>query len=191
MFAARTAATCGRRAGGARAACSSACTFEGEPAERTLVVFKPDSLQRALLGELLSRFERRGFKAVGMKLLQPSRTLTDQHYDEHRDKPFFDKASGFLSSGPVVASVWEARGAIAAARAMVGATEPLESPLGTIRADYGVHWRRNLVHSSACAVSARREIDLWFRPEELVPWAQSHAGWLYELPGTTPERPAG
>ncbi|KAL1520770.1 hypothetical protein AB1Y20_022336 [Prymnesium parvum] len=160
----------------------SRCTYEGTRAQRTLVVFKPDTLQRGLLGELMQRFERRGFKPVGFKMLRPSMELARLHYEEHREKPFFSRACGFLASGPVVASAWEARGVIAAVRQMVGGTEPLENAPGTIRGDYGVHWRRNLIHSSSDEQTAAREVALWFRPDELVGWEQSVAEWLYELP---------
>ena len=160
----------------------SPCTFEGELAQRTLIVFKPDTLQRALLGEVIQRFERRGLKVVALKMLWPSLELAEEHYAEHRERHFFSRACGFISSGPVVASVWEGRDATATVRGMVGATEPLESPPGTVRGDYGVHWRRNLIHSSASPEEAAREVALWFRPDELVPWEQSTARWLYELP---------
>ena len=132
------------------------------------------------------RFERRGFKAVGFKMLWPTTELAHKHYEEHREREFFDRACGFLSSGPVVASVWEARGVIAAVRGMVGGTEPLDCSPGTIRGDYGVHWRRNLIHSSSDPESAVREIALWFEPHELVAWEQYAARWLYELPPPTP-----
>ena len=161
---------------------TSPCTYEGEPAQRTLIAFKPDTLQRGLLGELVQRFERRGLKLVGLKMLRPSRALVEEHYHEHRGKPFFERACVFVASGPVVASVWEGRGAISAVRALIGKTEPLECPPGTIRGDFGAHWRRNLVHGSDSVESAEREIKLWFSPEELHPWEQATAPWLYELP---------
>lgn len=128
------------------------------------------------------RFERRGFQPVAFKMVRPSMDLARAHYQEHSQKPFFEVACKFLSCGPVVASVWEARGVIAAVRRMVGSTEPLECLPGTIRGDYGVHWRRNLIHSSSDAESAAREIKLWFDPSELFPWDQRLAPWLYELP---------
>ena len=128
------------------------------------------------------RFERRGFKVIGFKMLWPTTELAAAHYEEHRERHFFGRACGFLTSGPVVASVWEARGVVAAVCGMVGGTEPLDCPPGTIRGDYGVHWRRNLIHSSSDPESAAREIALWFEPAELVPWEQATSPWLYELP---------
>jgi nucleoside-diphosphate kinase len=161
---------------------ASACTYEGELAQRTLVALKPDTLQRALLGEIVQRFERRGLKLCALKMLQPSRTLVERHYAEHRGKPFYERACVFLASGPVVASVWEGRGAIDLVRNMVGTTEPLDSAPGTIRGDYGVHWRRNLIHASDSTEAAQREIDLWFLSHEIVDWQVQAAPWLYELP---------
>ena len=160
------------------------CTYEGLAAERTFVAFKPDTLQRSLLGEQLGRFERRGLQLRALKMLVPSRQLAEAHYAEHREKPFFERVCIFLSSGPVVASVWEGRGAIGACRAMIGVTEPLESAPGTTRGDFGVHWRRNLVHGSDSVEAAEREIGLWFEPHELLDWERADARWRYELPGT-------
>lgn len=206
---------------GARRLCASPCTYEGEPAQRTLVAFKPDTLQRALLGETLARFERRGLKhalrglersanrarrgppagvaprptprrplrrdpchhrLVGLKMVRPTRELVEAHYEEHRAQPFFERACTFLASGPVVASVWEGRGAISAVRSMIGVTEPLESAADSVRGAHGLHWRRNLVHGSDSVESAAREIGLWFGPDEIVSWEQALAPWLYELP---------
>lgn len=163
---------------------SQVCTYDGTPAERTFIACKPDSLQRALLGEVFGRFERRGFQLCALKLLVPSRSLVEAHYEEHRGKAFFERACVFMASGPVVASVWEGRGAVSACRAMIGVTEPLESAPGTIRGDFGVHWRRNLVHGSDSVDSAEREINLWFEPHELVAWTRPSAPWLYELPSS-------
>ena len=160
----------------------SPCTFEGAPSQRTLIALKPDTVHRGLVGTLLARFEQRGFKVVALKMMQPSRELAERHYEEHRGKHFHERACCFLCSGPVVAAVLEGRGVIAAARRMIGVTEPLESAPGTIRADFGAHWRRNLVHGSDSEVAAEREIRLWFKPEELVPWESCAAEWVYETP---------
>ena len=141
-------------------------------------------MQRGLCGEILSRFERRGLKPIALKLLHPTRALAEAHYAEHRSKPFFERVCVFLSSGPVVACVLEGRGVIGAARKMLGPTETLDAPPGTIRGDYGVHWRRNLCHASDGEESAAREIALWFRDDELAPWDQTNAPWLYELPSS-------
>lgn len=163
--------------------CVSACTHAGEMAQQTFVAFKHDVLQRALLGMVLSRFEQRGLKLVGLKLVRPTRSLVEQHYAEHRDRDFFERACVFLASGPVVASVWEGRHAVSAVRAMCGsASEPHNCERGTIRGDFGLHWRRNLVHSSDSPEAAQREVALWFQPEELSSWEQALAPWLYELP---------
>jgi nucleoside-diphosphate kinase len=156
---------------------------DGELAERTFVAFKHDVLQRALLGEILTRFERRGLKLVGLKLVQPTRALVEEHYAEHRGRNFFDRACLFLASGPVVASVWEGRQAISAVRAMSGgSSEPHACERGTIRGDFGLHWRRNLVHTSDSPAAAQREVALWFGPEEVLSWESALAPWLYELP---------
>ena len=170
---------------GARRALSSApspCTYEGTPSQRTLLALKPDTVQRGLIGALLSRFEQRGFKVVGLKMLQPSRELAESHYEEHRGKPFYERACTFIASGPLVAAVLEGRGVIGATRTMIGATEPLDCTPGTIRFDYGAHWRRNLVHGSDSETAAAREISLWFRPEELCQWEHCASSWVYELP---------
>ena len=163
---------------------SSPCTFEGELSTRTLVAFKHEALQRGVSGSLLARFEQQGLKMVALKMLQPTRRLAEAHYQEHRGKCFFERACVMLCAGPVVASVWEGRRVVSAVRAMVGSTEPLDAAVGTIRADYAVHWRRNLVHASSSDEAAAREIALWFRPHEIVRWEQALAPWLYELPGS-------
>jgi nucleoside-diphosphate kinase len=173
---------CRRHCSAAAAPPPSPCTHEGTPSQRTLLALKPDTVQRGLVGALLARFEQRGFKVVGLKMLQPTRELAERHYEEHRGKHFYERACCFLTSGPVVAAVLEGREVISATRAMIGATEPLESAPGTIRFDYGAHWRRNLVHGSDSDEAAAREIELWFRPEELVGWEHSAAPWVYELP---------
>ena len=160
----------------------SPCTYEGTPSQRTLLALKPDTVQRGLIGALLGRFEQRGFKVVGLKMLQPSRELAESHYEEHRGKAFYERACTFIASGPLVAAVLEGRGVIGATRAMIGGTEPLECAPGTIRFDYGAHWRRNLVHGSDSETAAAREIPLWFRPEELCQWEHCASSWVYELP---------
>ena len=160
----------------------SPCTYEGAPSQRTLLALKPDTVQRGLIGALLGRFEQRGFKVVALKMLQPSRELAESHYEEHRGKAFYERACTFIASGPLVAAVLEGRGVIGATRAMIGGTEPLECAPGTIRFDFGAHWRRNLVHGSDSETAAAREIPLWFRPEELCQWEHCASSWVYELP---------
>lgn len=151
--------------------------------EQTLVLVKPDAMQRGLAGEILARFERRGLKIVALKLVQASRELLDEHYAEHGGKPFVGGLIEFMSSSPIVAAVLEGPDAIVAARQTMGATNPVDperaSP-GSIRADFGLQKGRNLVHGSDSPESARREIALWFRPEEVLPWARDNDRWVNE-----------
>jgi nucleoside-diphosphate kinase len=137
--------------------------------QRTLVLVKPDGVERGLIAEVLGRFERRGMRIVGMKLVQASRALVEEHYGEHRGKPFFESVVGFLTSGPVVAACIEAPEAVKTVRGMMGQTNPLESPPGTIRGDYGLSIERNIVHGSSDPDAAAREIGIWFAPSELLP----------------------
>ena len=130
--------------------------------ERTLIVFKPDAVKRGLSGELLARFERRGFKIVALKLVTVTPELAAQHYVEHASKPFFPSLVEFITSSPVVALVLEAQNAVPLSRAMIGATSPLDAAPGTIRADYTTDKQLNLVHGSDSPESAAREIPLWF-----------------------------
>ncbi|MBA2568254.1 MAG: nucleoside-diphosphate kinase [Actinobacteria bacterium] len=130
--------------------------------ERTLVLIKPDAVQRALAGELLARFERRGLKIVEAKLLAVGRALAEEHYAEHAEKPFFDELVTFITSAPTVALVLEGEGAIAVVRTTMGATNPADSAPGTIRGDLALSMPDNLVHGSDSTESAEREIALWF-----------------------------
>jgi nucleoside-diphosphate kinase len=130
--------------------------------ERTLIVLKPDAVQRGLSGEILARFERRGFKIVALKLLTVSRELAEEHYAEHKERPFFPSLVEFITSTPSVAMVLEAQNAIALSRQMIGATNPLDAAPGTIRADFTVDKQFNLVHGSDSPESAARELKLWF-----------------------------
>ena len=148
--------------------------------ERTFLAVKPDGVQRQLVGEIIRRFEIKGFTLVGLKLLQVSRELAEQHYDVHRERPFFSSLVDFITSGPVVAMVWEGDGVVASARKIIGATNPLSAEPGTIRGDYGVNIGRNLIHGSDAIETARREVSLWFKDEELVNWKPSISSWLYE-----------
>jgi nucleoside-diphosphate kinase len=148
--------------------------------ERTFIMVKPDGVQRNLVGEVIKRFENKGFTLVGLKLLQPSRELAEQHYAVHRERPFFQGLVEFITSGPVVAMVWEGNGAIASARKLIGATKPLEAEPGTIRGDYGVDVGRNLIHGSDAPETAAQEISLWFGESELVSWTPTIQPWLYE-----------
>jgi nucleoside-diphosphate kinase len=135
--------------------------------EQTLVLAKPDAVERALSGEILARFERRGLQVRAARLLLASRELGETHYDEHREKPFFGELVDFITSGPTLAFVLEGEGAIATARATIGATNPASSAPGTLRGDFALAMPNNLVHGSDSAESAEREIGLWF-PDGLV-----------------------
>jgi len=141
---------------------------------------KPDGVQRNLAGEIISRFEKKGFKIVGLKMLRISRELAEKHYGEHAGKPFFESLVGFITSGPVVAFVIEGKDAVSAARDMMGATNPLKAAPGTIRGAYGIDIGRNIIHGSDSLESAAREISLFFKEEELVEYSREVDGWIYE-----------
>ena len=148
--------------------------------ERTFLMIKPDGVQRGLVGEIIKRYETKGFTLVGMKLMSVSRDLAEKHYAVHKDKPFFAGLVDFITSGPVVAMVWEGEGVIASARKIIGATKPLEAEPGTIRGDFGVTVGRNIIHGSDAPETAKEEIALWFTDGELVAWEPTMKGWLYE-----------
>ncbi|WP_015784071.1 nucleoside-diphosphate kinase [Rippkaea orientalis] len=148
--------------------------------ERTFIMIKPDGVQRGLVGEVISRFEAKGFTLVGMKLMQVSKELAEKHYDVHKERPFFKGLVEFISSSPVVAMVWEGDGVVASARKLIGATNPLTAEPGTIRGDYGVSVGRNLIHGSDAIETAQTEINLWFSSEELASWQPTMTPWLYE-----------
>lgn len=148
--------------------------------ERTFLAVKPDGVQRGLVGEIVCRLEAKGFTLVGLKLMKVSRELAEQHYGEHKEKPFFSGLVDFITSGPVVAMVWQGKGVVAASRKMIGATNPLSAEPGTIRGNYGVDIGRNIIHGSDATETAQREIDLWFKSEDLVSWQPSLASWIYE-----------
>lgn len=148
--------------------------------ERTFIAIKPDGVQRGLVGNIITRFESKGFKLVGLKLMNVSRELAEQHYDVHKERPFFPSLVEFIISSPVVAMVWEGEGVVASARKIIGATNPLSAEPGTIRGDLGVSVGRNLIHGSDAIETAQREIALWFKEEELAVWEPSMTSWLYE-----------
>jgi nucleoside-diphosphate kinase len=148
--------------------------------ERTFLAIKPDGVQRGLVGEIIGRFEAKGFTLVGLKLVSVSRELAEAHYDVHRERPFFPGLVEFIISSPVVAMVWEGDGVVASARKMIGATNPLNSEPGTIRGDFAVNVGRNIIHGSDAIETAQREIKLWFKDEELVSWKPSLTPWLLE-----------
>ena len=148
--------------------------------ERTLVLVKPDGVQRGLVGEVISRLERRGLKLVGMKLMQVDDALARQHYGEHVDRPFFAGLVAFITSSPVVAMAWEAENAVEAVRNTMGQTNPTTSPPGTIRGDLALDIGRNLVHGSDSPESAERELGLFFGAGELLDYARANDGWIKE-----------
>jgi len=130
----------------------------------------------------MSRFENKGFKLQGIKMVNPTREKAEAHYAEHKDRPFFPRPCRFLCSGPCVAMVWQGQDIITTARRMVGPTDPSEAPPGTIRGDYGAHFRRNLIHGSDSIDTAELEIKLWFEADEIMDWDHTSANWVYELP---------
>ncbi|SHK35583.1 nucleoside-diphosphate kinase [Desulforamulus aeronauticus] len=148
--------------------------------ERTYLMVKPDGVQRGLVGQIISRFEQRGYKIVGLKMMQIPRETAEKHYGEHAGKPFFAGLVDFITSSPVVAMVVEGKDVVATAREMMGATNPLKAAPGTIRATFGVDVGRNIIHGSDSLESANREIGIFFRPEELVDYGRAIDTWIYE-----------
>lgn len=148
--------------------------------ERTFIAIKPDGVQRNLVGEIISRFERKGFQLVGMKLIAVPKELAEEHYAEHKERPFFGGLIDFITSGPVVAMVWQGVNVVAGARSMIGATAPSASAPGTIRGDFGLTVGRNIIHGSDAVETAQREIALWFKDNELASWTARSTPDLYE-----------
>ena len=148
--------------------------------EQTLVLVKPDGVQRGLIGEVIGRLERRGLKLVGMKLMQVDEALAHRHYGEHVDRPFFPGLVGFITSGPVVAMAWEANNAVEIVRNTMGPTNPANAAPGTIRGDLGVNIGRNLIHGSDSPESAERELSFFFQRGEIVTYARSSDPWIVE-----------
>jgi nucleoside-diphosphate kinase len=148
--------------------------------ERTLIIIKPDAVQRGLSGEIIRRFEQRGLRIVGMKFLSVDRPLAEQHYAVHRGKEFYNGLVDYIISGPVVVMALEGTNAIAAARNTIGATNPANAPAGSIRGDLGLEIGRNLVHGSDSVENGEKEIALWFKPAELVGWKRHTDPWIFE-----------
>ena len=146
--------------------------------QQTLILIKPDGVQRRLVGAITQRFERKGLRLAGLKLVQASRTLAEKHYAVHKGKSFYDSLLSFLTSGPTVAMVWEGREAVAVARTLMGATDGTKAPTATIRGDFALSVQNNLVHGSDSPENAALEIALWFRPEELVNYTATDAAWV-------------
>ena len=148
------------------------------PSERTLVLVKPDAVQRGLVGEVVNRFERRGLHLVALKLMRVSTDVAERHYAEHNGKPFFRGLVNFITSSPVVAMVWDGPGAVALVRSMMGATNPAASAPGTIRGDLAVSLAMNVVHGSDSVESAAREVAIFFADDELVEWSSTTDAWV-------------
>ncbi|MGE5224117.1 MAG: nucleoside-diphosphate kinase [Omnitrophica WOR_2 bacterium] len=148
--------------------------------ERTLVLVKPDGVQRGLVGEVISRLERRGLLLVSAKFMMVSKDLAETHYAIHKGKPFYEGLIQYITSAPVMAMVWEGPNAVAAVRQTMGATRPTEAAPGSIRHDYALEVGRNLTHASDTVENGVNEVALWFKPEELVTWKRSIDPWIFE-----------
>jgi nucleoside-diphosphate kinase len=148
--------------------------------ERTLIILKPDAVQRGLAGEILNRLERRGLKIVGMKMMQVRPELAQEHYAEHVGKPFYNGLIEYITSSPVVVLVLEGKNAVAVSRSTIGATNPANAAPGTIRADLAVETGRTLIHGSADPEAAAREVGLWFKDDELTSWPRDTDRWIQE-----------
>ena len=148
--------------------------------ERTLILVKPDGVQRGLMGEIIGRFERRGLKLIGMKFIQMSEELASNHYGVHRERPFYNDLVNYITSAPVVAMAWTGNNAVAAARNTIGATKPSEAAAGTIRGDLGMEIGRNLVHGSDSPENGQKEVALFFSDAELVDWNRVTENWICE-----------
>jgi nucleoside-diphosphate kinase len=148
--------------------------------ERTLVLIKPDAMQRGLAGEIITRLERRGLKIVGIRMLKVSRSLARKHYAEHEGKPFFDGLVEYITSSPIIAAVFEGTNAIVATRQTMGSTSPTEAAPGSIRADFGLERGRNLTHASDSLASAKREIALFFGETPPRAWKRGADPWIFE-----------
>lgn len=149
--------------------------------ERTLIIFKPDAVQRGLCGEILSRFEKKGLQIVGMKMMQIPRPLAEKHYEPHKGKPFYEGLVNFMTKSPVIVLALQGKDAITIARKMMGATFSSKAEPGSIRGDYGVSNAFNLIHGSDSPESAQRELGLFFKPEELIDWTPLIQSWVYDF----------
>lgn len=146
--------------------------------QQTLILLKPDAVQRRLVGTITGRFEAKGLRLAGLKLVHPTRELAEKHYAVHKGKPFYESLLTFLTSGPTVAMVWEGREAVAVGRSLMGTTDGAKAPPGTVRGDFALSVQNNLVHGSDSPENAAAEIALWFRPEELVGYTITDAAWV-------------
>jgi len=148
--------------------------------ERTFIAIKPDGVQRGIVGEIIQRFEKKGYKLVGLKVVKPTKQFAEQHYADLSKKPFFPSLVNYFSSGPVVAMVFEGRNAIVNGRKIVGATNPADAEAGSVRGDLCIDIGRNIIHGSDGPESAKDEISLWFKEGELANWESENAKWVYE-----------
>jgi nucleoside-diphosphate kinase len=147
--------------------------------ELTFIMIKPDGVQRGLIGDIISRFEKKGFFLKALKLIQVERSFAEKHYSDLSTKPFFGALVEYIISGPVVAMVWQGKGVVATGRKIIGATNPAQSEPGTIRGDFCIEVSRNVIHGSDAVESAQKEIALWF-PEGVTEWRSSVHPWIYE-----------
>jgi nucleoside-diphosphate kinase len=146
--------------------------------QRTLILLKPDCVQRRLIGTIIQRFEHKGLRLAALKFVQASRDLAEKHYAVHKGKPFYEALLQFLTAGPTVAMVWEGREAVAVARALMGPTDGVKAAPATIRGDFAISVQNNLVHGSDSPENAASEIALWFKPEELVTYTPADTAWV-------------
>ena len=154
---------------------------EQQTRERTFIMIKPDGVQRGLVGTIMSRFEQKGFKLVGLRMAQPGKEHFEKHYADLSSKPFFPGLVNYASSGPVVAMVWEGHNVVKTGRKMLGATRPDDSEPGTIRGDFAIDVGRNVIHGSDSVDSANKEIELWFGADHLINWKSHSESWVYEV----------
>lgn len=148
--------------------------------ERTLVLVKPDGVQRGLIGEIIKRLENRGLRLIGAKFIQVNRELAEKHYGIHKGKPFYDSLLDYITSAPVMAMAWDGPHAVAAVRQTMGATKPTEAAPGSIRHDFGLEIGKNLTHASDSVENGQKEVALWFSDDELLDWDQALAPWIME-----------
>ena len=146
--------------------------------ERTYIMVKPDGVQRGIVGDIIARFEKKGFKLLALKLYSPTKELLEEHYRDLKDKPFFPDLVSYMLMGPVVSMIWQGREVVKTGRKMLGATNPLNSEPGTIRGDYCIESGRNIIHGSDSVESAEREIKLWFKPEEIQAYTRDADKWI-------------
>ncbi|XP_073502061.1 nucleoside diphosphate kinase, mitochondrial isoform X1 [Phyllobates terribilis] len=171
----------GRAVYPARPPCLGYSSAAPEIHERTLIAVKPDGVQRRMVGEVIKRFEQRGFKLVGIKMLQASEAILGKHYHDLQKKPFYPALIRYMASGPVVAMVWEGHNVVRSSRLMVGETDSSQAKPGTVRGDLSVHISRNIIHASDSVEVAEKEIGLWFHTAELITWETNDHSDLYQV----------